>query len=255
MTLLIAAKAGPGLRPNGTNFRFEPGVVIAADTRLSYPDGTYSDDGLKVGITGASGICGMASDSIDIPTQAFYDFDGLMANDPNISALDAVRELRCLLTKAHDSISDASGNPTLNTNVFFGHCDPSTKQLSLYRLDSDDRFLPKIRDGFNAAGSHADSVLFSFGKIKGEYPKFNLKPFDGFPDNIVPVQEGTAVLVMWLIQSALQIADSHEAETLQMQAIGGAAQGALITSDGPIVYDPKWNESLRAWQVHERRLG
>ena len=69
MTLLIAAKSGPGLRPNGTCFTFEPGIVIAADTRLSNADGTFSDDGLKVGVVGTRGICGMASDSIDIPTQ------------------------------------------------------------------------------------------------------------------------------------------------------------------------------------------
>lgn len=254
MTLLIAAKAGPGLRPKGTTFIFEPGIVIAADPRLSFADGTSIDDGLKLGVTGPQGICGMASDSIDIPSRGFHDFDILMEQHPDISSIDAVSELQRLLKNAHGVISSRLGRANLVTNVFFAHSDPSTARLSLYRLDSGNDFVPKLRDGFNAAGSHASWVMESFERIKSEYPNLMLHPFDGFPGNRVTLKEGLAPLVSTLIHSALLVAAGEEAARGRQQAIGGAVQSAIISAKGPEASNPVWFDTLKAWQVHENRL-
>lgn len=254
MTLLIAAKAGSGLRPNGTNFIFEPGIVIAADTRLSYADGTYTDNGLKVGIAGPHGICGMASDSIDIPSQAFHYFDGFMAEHPNSSSIEAVVELQRFLIEAHSVITSTRKRPTPSSCAFFGHCDPSTNRLNLYHLDSCDGFSPKIRDGYDAAGSHADWVLESFKRIKYEYPTLKLRPFDGFPENVVAFREGVAELVIKLVYAALLVAKDAETAMRRQQGIGGAVQAAIITAEGPKVADPLWYDKLKAWQIHKGRL-
>ncbi|MFC2014190.1 hypothetical protein ACFLU8_04910 [Chloroflexota bacterium] len=254
MTLLVAAKAGPGLKPSGQAFIFEPGIVITADTRLSYADGMYIDDGVKVGVTGSHGICGMASDSIDIPSQAFHHFDGFMQDHPNISASEAVAKLQLFLEEVHNVTTSRRGGTNLKTTVFFGHSDPSTHHMSLYRLDSNDGFLPKIRDGFDAAGSHAEWVQESFKRIKHEYPTLTLHPFDGFPDNCVPIREGVAALVMTLIHAALEVAGAAEVATQSKQGIGGAIQAAIITPEGPRVADPQWYDKLKAWQVYKGRL-
>lgn len=254
MTLLIAAKAGPGLKPNGTSFVFEPGIVIAADTRLSHGAGTATDDGLKVGIAGSHAICGMASDSIDIPTQAFHHFDGFMEQHSDISAMKAAGELQRLLGEAHRTILARLRRSNLQTTAFFGHRDPSTGRLSLYRLDSGNSFLPQLRDGFNAAGSHAEWVLESFHRIKKEYPTLTLHQFDGFPGNRVTIREGVAALVMTLIKAAIEVAQAEEKARSRKQAIGGAVQAAIITADGPKVANPNWYEQLKTWQIHEGRL-
>lgn len=254
MTLLIAAKTGPGLRPNGTDFTFEPGIVMAADTRFSNADGTIADDGLKVGITGARGICGMASDSIDIPTRAFHDFDGFMTHYPDVSARDAAVELKRLLTEAHGYVISRRARKNLRTTIFFGHCHPSTKSLSLYCLKSVDGFEPMLRDGFNAAGSHAHWVIETFERIKHEYPTLTLHPFDGFPGNRVPIIEAVAPLVKTIIQSAVDIAREEEAARGLRQGIGGTFQAAIVTAQGAKVANPVWNETLKAWQIFEGRL-
>jgi hypothetical protein len=254
MTLLIAAKAGPGLKPNGTDFTFEPGIVVAADTRLSNANVTIADDGLKVGITGTHGICGMASDSIDIPTGAFHDFDGFMTHYPDVSARDAAVELKRLLTRAHGYVPSHCTRTNLRTTVFFGHCHPSTKSLDLYYLDSVGGFEPLLRDGFNATGSHADWVTETFKRIKNEYPTLTLRPFDGFRGNRVPIIEAVAPLVMTIIQSAIDIAREEEAARGLPQGIGGTFQAAIVTAQGAKVVNPVWYETLKAWQIFEGRL-
>jgi hypothetical protein len=254
VTLLVAAKAGSGLRPNGTDFSFEAGIVIAADTRLTYTDGTHVDDGLKVGITGLHGICGMASDSIDIPSKAFHHFDGFMQDHPNIVTTEAIVELQRLLRDANGVITSGSGTPDPKTTVFFGHGDPSTNRFSLFRLDSGDGFLPKIRDGFDGAGSYADWVLESFRKIKHEYPTLTLHPFNGFLENKVTIRGGVAPLVITLLRAALEVAQNVEVTTHRLQGIGGAIQAAIITAEGPQVADPQWYDNLKAWQISEGRL-
>lgn len=254
MTIMIAAKSGTGLKPNGTKFRFESGIVIATDTRLSNPDGTVADDGLKVGIVGFHGICGMASDSIDIPIRAFHDFDDFMTRNPAISGSDGAAELRKLLIEAHRHVTSKIGRADLKTTVFFGHCHPSTTRVSLYRLDSSDGFEPLPRDGFIAAGSHAQWVLETFDRIKHEYPTLTLRPFDGFPSNRVPLIEAVAPLIMTIIQSALDIAMEEEARRGTTQGIGGTFQAAIVTAQGAKVANPVWNETLRTWQIFEDRL-
>lgn len=254
MTLLIAAKAGLGLRPNGTVFTFEPGIVMAADTRLSFGNGAVVDNGLKIGKVGSRAICGMSSDSIDIPTQAFHYFDIFMTDRPEIPTAEAVIELRRLLSEANHTISLSLGRADLGTTAFFGHHDPSTQRFNLYRLESIDGFTPEIRDGFNAAGSHAEWVMETFERIKHEYTTCELRPFDGFPGNRVPIRKAVAPFVMTIIDAALEVARREEALNGPSQGIGGTVQAAIVTTQGANVANPVWNETLKAWQIFERRL-
>jgi len=254
MTLLIAAKAGPGLRPNGTDFTFEPGIVMAADTRLSFGKGDVVDDGLKIGTVGHRAICGMSSDSIDIPTQAFHYFDIFMTDRPEIPTAEAVIELRRLLSEANRTISLRLGRTDLGTTAFFGHHDPSTQRFNLYRLESIDGFAPGIRDGLNAAGSHAEWVMETFERIKHEYPTCELHPFDGFPGNRVPIRKAVAPFMMTIIDATLEVAREEEALNRSKQGIGGTVQAAIVMAQGAVVANPAWNETLRAWQIFEHRL-
>jgi hypothetical protein len=89
-----------------------------------------------------------------------------------------------------------------------------------------DGFEPLLRDGFNAAGSHAHWVIETFKRIKHEYPTLTLHPFDGFPGNRVPIIEAVAPLVMTIIQSAVDIARGEEAARGLRQGIGGTFQAA-----------------------------
>ena len=255
MTLLIAAKSGYRLKPNGTNFIFEPGIVIAADSRLSYSDGTYVDDGLKVDKTGPYGICGMSSDSIDIPTKAFHFFDAFMGENPTISSVKAAKRLQAFLKNAHTNSTSRNEVKRIKTSAFFGHMDPSTNRFSLYILDSENQFLPQERECLNAAGSHANWVFESFYRIRYEYPTCKLHPFDGFPDNKVPVRDGLAVLIIALVNAALNVAVVDEIITNCRQGIGGNAQAMILTATGPVAFRPQLHNMLRAWQIYSNFLG
>jgi hypothetical protein len=177
-----------------------------------------------------------------------------MSEYPNISSNEAVAELQRLLHEAHVTVSSKLGQPNLKTSVFFGHQNPSTNRFVLSRLDSEDNFAPKTRDGLNAAGSHADWVIESFEHIKAEYPTLTHRPFDGFPNGKVPLREGAVPLVLDLIHAALEVAKAEEVKRGSQQLIGGAVQAAIITSEGPKVANPEWNYKLKAWQIFDNRL-
>jgi hypothetical protein len=97
-------------------------------------------------------------------------------------------------------------------------------------------------------------VLESFKRIKYEYPTLKLRPFDGFPENVVAFREGVAELVIKLVYAALLVAKDAETAMHRQQGIGGAVQAAIITAEGPKVADPLWYDKLKAWQIHEGRL-
>jgi len=249
MTLLIGALSGPGLNPDNENFTFEPGIVIAADTRYTIPNKPPIDDGLKVAPAGPYSICGMASDDIDIPTSAFHFFDAFMQTHPDISGSSASEELQRYLQNAHRVTCSKRGKLDLVTNVFFGHQEVSTNFFCLYRLDSKDNFLPKIVSGFDAAGSHKHYVMESFELTKHQYPTLTLRPFNGFPNDYVTVREGVAALVAMIIVSAIDVAKETEARTGKSEGIGGTYQISAVTLDGPRVSDPLTYDKLKALQI------
>jgi len=196
----------------------------------------------------------MASGSIDIPTRAFSSFDEFMGKHPGISSDLAAGELQRLLNTAQDALSPGLQKQTVATNVFFGHRDPLSGHFGLYRLDSKDSFLPKIRDGMIAAGSYGECTVEPFKNIKQQYPGLKLHPFDDHPNNVVDFKDGVASLMITLLHSVLELAECGESETLQPQGIGGTVQAAIITAKGPKVFNPKEYNNLKAWQIYKGYL-
>jgi len=250
LTIIVAAKAGPGLCPRGRSFVFEPGIVIAADTRLTYEDGTYVDDGLKAGVIGPHGVVAMSSDNISVPVEAFARLDDYLDRNILSNSVTAVGTLQALLREINAAKEFQLGK-RINTLSLFAYRDPTTGAMNLFYLSKAQNFAPQLRSGFVAAGAvaYVTEVNDCFRHIRDEYPALTLRPFDGFPGDVVSLREGVAALAMTIVHAALELAETREAATGVPEPIGGEVQAAIVSSRGAQVANPAWNEHLRTWQI------
>jgi len=253
MTLLIGTVCGSGINPVGYEFQFEPGIVIAGDTRLTSNDGSFRDDGLKIESVGANGICGMASDNIAVPTAAFHHFDKFLTDNPQATTSESLKALRRNLKQANSAVSKSIGKP-ITSSALYGYHDPVTDKYLLFSLHSNDGFKPTAKAGWVALGSHSSWMKESFDTITTSYGTLNEKPFDVFPPQQIPVVNGVGEFSARLVKAALQVATEAESVTGSPQAIGGKPQLVALTNDGVTVKDPSWFNKLVTWQIDNSGL-
>lgn len=249
MTVVIGAVCGDGIRPIGTDFKFEPGIVLAADSRLIDANGTVREDGLKVERVGESGICGMASDNIAIPETAFHDLDTFLIQNPSTSLAEVVSEMRKCLQRADKSVSKTFGGQSFSSEALFGYRDSDSQEYLLFSLASSDGFAPRRRKSWWAIGSHADWVQEIFHATTTAYSTVALQPFDGHPGGTVPVIYGTGSYMAKIIDAALSVAKEDELAHGTTQGIGGNRQIIAMTEKGIQAEDPQLFDKLVAWQI------
>jgi hypothetical protein len=151
MTLVLAIKVpSRQLNPKRRPLRFEPGIVVAVDTRFTYPQtpGSFRDDAQKLWPIGHhsfatyAGEVELAERAILLTQAACMEHNKLNDSKYTRSALKTL-------------LRHISGSRGFGSTVIIYGARTNDGRFLLHRLSSDDNFEPRQRDGFIVEGSGA----------------------------------------------------------------------------------------------------
>lgn len=238
MTVVVAVKSGSYLQPAGRQISFEPGIVMAGDTRVSLVGGKQrllpEDNHVKVDSIGDFAIAGYAGNR-EIATSALVQLEDKVKQvaSPNKIASMVQTTLQDAY-KAH-----GKGKPEHSVQLLVGVRDrEKTGAFVLYEFDSQDEFKPHARDGMAAIGSHGIHVKNMFECIR----KYSaMIPGDPFGGPQFTLKENLASLVWVLLENLLETASEIEGSD---SLIGGKTHLAVLDAAGVQVLNPPYNSGL-----------
>lgn len=240
MTVVVAMKSGDYLQPQGRQIHFEPGIIMAGDTRLSHI-GVVShppeDDHVKVDSIGDFSIAGYAGNR-NIATSVLSKLEEAVIRiadyDPSSIASLARRMF----------IDEDLRNHSLRLSyrrvqVLLGIRDLRTKSFILYEMATDNGFRLQPRDGMAAIGSHGHYVKKMFDKVRRIAAQLPGDPFKG-PE--VTLKENLAPFVWFLLNKVIETAGEVEGTG---SFIGGEPHLVVLHSGGVEAMNPDDNVQLR----------
>ena len=238
MTVVVALKSEAYLQPQGRRLEFEPGIVMAGDTRLSDIRGIRQPEDLhvKVDSIGDFAIAGYAGNR-DIAEAMLTNLEESVERAGDSSPDKIVSLAQDMLIKA-DSINSHLQLQDRMVQILLGIRDPKTGKYVLYEMATDDRFVPKPRDGMAAIGSHGGHVKRLFENVRQVAAKLPNDPFKG-PH--VTLKRNLAPFVWLLLDKALEAAVEVEAKS---SFIGGRVHLVILHSSGVEAMNPDDNAKL-----------
>jgi ATP-dependent protease HslVU (ClpYQ) peptidase subunit len=240
MTVVVALKSGDYLQPRGRLLQFEPGIVMAGDTRLSYlgrGNRPAEDDHAKVDSIGDFAIAGYAGNR-DIATSVLSRLEGAIVRAEDFSPRSIASIAQSMLVD--DDLRNRHLQPKdRQVQILLGIRDPKTKNFVLYEMATDNGFELQPRDGMAAIGSHGHYVKEMFDKVRRIAAQLPSDPFKG-PE--VTLRENLAPFVWFLLDKAIETAAEVEGTG---SLIGGGLHLVVLHSRGVEAMDPDDNVRLR----------
>lgn len=238
MTVVVALKSGDYLQQQGRQLEFEPGIVMAGDTRLSYSGGVRlpEDYHVKVDSIGDYAIAGYAGNSA-IAEAVLTRLEDAIQRLGAFSPASIASVAQDMLVK--EDRRNHHLPPSVRTvQVLLGTRDPETRKFVLFEMATHDGFSPKPRDGMAAIGSHGGYVKQVFEDVRLVAARLPSDPFKG-PQ--VTLKEGIAPFIWLLLDKAIETAGEKEG---QKALIGGKPHLVVLHSEGVEAMNPDENAKL-----------
>lgn len=239
MTVVVAVKSGDYLQPHGRQIYFEPGIIMAGDTRLSYIGGVNpppEDDHVKVDSIGDFAVAGYAGNR-GIATSVLSKLEEaiIQAGDYNPSSIASLAQSMF--------VDEDLRNQSLQllyrrVQVLLGIRDPKSKTFILYETTTDNGFESQPRDGMAAIGTHGKYAKQVFEDIRREAAQ---NPGDPFKGPVVTLKENLAPLVWLMLDKAIEVAAELEGKS---SFIGGRPHLVVLHSSGVEAMNPEDNACL-----------
>lgn len=159
MTALVAIRVpSKALNPKRRQIScVEPGVILAADTRITKGTRPLDGDGRKLGKLPGSAIAGFSGD-VYVADTALERLTASVEANQSIDHFELATMLQKQLARTRNEIVDRK---PIRTTVVLGTFFDTPR---LYVLDTKDNFTPQLRDGLEFAGSGADALQEQFAE-------------------------------------------------------------------------------------------
>jgi ATP-dependent protease HslVU (ClpYQ) peptidase subunit len=159
MTALIAIRVpSKALNPKRRQIScIEPGVILAADTRITKGTRPLDGDGQKLGTLPGRAIAGFSGD-VYVADTALERLTASVEANQNIGHFELATTLQKQLARTWTEIVDRK---PIRTTVVLGTFVDSPR---LYVFDTKDNFAPQLRDGCEFAGSGANALRERFNE-------------------------------------------------------------------------------------------
>ena len=239
MTIVVAVKSGNYLQPRGRRLQFEPGIVAAGDTRLSYLRGSRppEDDHAKVDSVGDFAVAGYAGNRA-IATSVLSKLEEAVIREGDFDP-DSIAALAQRMLLEEHRRTRRSQPVAQRVQILLGIRDPKTKSFVLYEMSTDHASTPEPRDGMASIGSHGHYVRNMFETIRDVAARLPADPFRG-PQ--VTLKGNLAPFVWLLLDKAIETAAEAEG---RRSFVGGRPHLAVLHSRGVEAMYPDDNILLR----------
>ncbi len=231
MTVVIALKSANYLQPSGRNLEFEPGIIMAGDTRLSWIGvrRKHEDDHVKIDSIGNYAIAGYAGRQ-DIATAVLTKLeDNIKAGgDYSTGAITSLtKDMMDKEIAKHGALADTT------VELLLAIKDIGTGKFLLYKMTSYNEFTPESQDGMTVIGSHGHYVKDIFEKVRDKAISLQNDPFRG-PN--VNLKENLALFIKLLLDNLIEVAVTQDGDS---SLVGGETHLVILHSSGIEAMNPE----------------